>query len=90
MLIGIIIEIYSFTVPRSISSLKSEGKAGVILGFFIFVSGIWVLTDSKALSIFTTYYGTFGGNGVCDFTELLNIADKHMYADKKSRKKQAT
>lgn len=54
---GILIETFSLAIERNFGSLKGRGKSGVMLGIFIFVSGVWVLTDSKVLAVFTTDYG---------------------------------
>lgn len=57
LVMGILIEIYSLSMHHSIAALKGVAKSGVMLGIFIVVSGLWVFTDSKVLSVFTVEYG---------------------------------
>lgn len=55
--VAILIELYGLSMRNNAGSLKTESRVAEILGVFILVSGIWVLTGSRALSIFTTDYG---------------------------------
>ena len=73
LVVGILIEIYCLSIRRNISSLKVDGSAGVMLGIFIFVSGIWVLADSKALSVFTTDYGGTLNKNAIIFISYISI-----------------
>lgn len=57
MVVGILIETFSLAIERNFGGLKGRGRSGVMLGIFIFVSGVWILTDSKVLAVFTTDYG---------------------------------
>ena len=57
LMVGFIIDIYGLALRRNISSLKIDSGTAIMLGLFIMVSSIWVLTDSKTLAVFTTDYG---------------------------------
>lgn len=73
LVVGIFIEIYGLSIRYNISSLKTESRAGVMLGIFIFVSGIWILTDSKVLSVFTTDYGGTLDKNAIVFISYISI-----------------
>ena len=57
LVIGALTEIYSLSMRRSLSGMKIDSNAVATLGGFILLSGLWVLTDSRTLSVFTTEYG---------------------------------
>ena len=57
LVIGALTEIYSLSMRRSLSGMKIDSNAVATLGGFILFSGLWVLTDSRTLSVFTTEYG---------------------------------
>lgn len=73
LVVGIFIEIYALSIQKQISSLNIEAKAGIMLGIFIFVSGIWVLTDSKALSVFTSDYGGILNKNTIVFVSYISL-----------------
>ncbi|MGN1099234.1 MAG: hypothetical protein ACI4S9_02730, partial [Christensenellales bacterium] len=73
MVVGILIEIYGILIRRNITGLKEDGIAAIMLGIFILVSGIWVLTDSNAFSIFTTDYGGALNRNVIVFISYVSI-----------------
>lgn len=66
---GVIVEIYGISVRRNIKGLQSESMASVTLGIFIFVSSVWILTDSSALVVFTTDYG-----GLLDLNTIVFVS----------------
>lgn len=55
--VGCILEVYGLFMCRNIKNLKDDGNAAVLLGLFVLDSGIWIITDSKILTVFTTNYG---------------------------------
>lgn len=55
--LSLLVEIYGFSACRNANSVKMESNTIVALGLFILASGVWILTDSKILSVFTTDYG---------------------------------
>lgn len=59
------------SVRRTVADAKSESKAVVILGIFIFVSGVWVLTDSRALAVFTIDYGGILDKNIISFASFV-------------------
>ena len=74
LMVGFIIEIYGLALRRNISSLKIDSGTAIMLGLFIMVSGIWVLTDSKTLAVFTTDYGgTLDKNTIIFISFLQHI-----------------
>ncbi|MGN1369021.1 MAG: GGDEF domain-containing protein [Aristaeellaceae bacterium] len=73
LVVSILMEIYGLSIRRHFSSMKTDGNTGIILGLFIFVSGIWVLTDSKALSVFTSDYGGILNKNAISFISYVSI-----------------
>lgn len=57
LIFGLFIFLFGQSARRHAHGLSRIGSAGVWLGVFILTSGIWILTDSSALSVFTTEYG---------------------------------
>ncbi len=52
---------------------NSQNSAGIRLGGFILLSGIWILTDSRALAVFTTNCGGFFSMNAVIFISYLSI-----------------
>ena len=73
ILIGLIMMIYGLSVRRNIKSMKNDGAAAVILGMFVSVSGIWVITDSEVLLPFTTDYGSAVNKSIIVFVSYISI-----------------
>lgn len=57
VLIGGLFYLFGLSLRRSLDSDRQDSGMIVTLSIFILVSGLWVLTDSKALSIYTIDYG---------------------------------
>lgn len=55
--LALLIEIYGLFLRCKISKLEVKSNAIVMRGLLILVSGVWILTDSKTLTVFTTNYG---------------------------------
>ena len=51
LIIGFLLVIYG-TFVRRIPDFSGVGNTNILLGLFVLVSGIWVLTDSQALAVF--------------------------------------
>lgn len=73
LVIGILMIIYGLSVKRNISKLKKEGAVAVNLGEFVLISGIWVITDSRALTIFTTDCGGMLNRNAIAFLSYISI-----------------
>lgn len=54
---SLLVEIYGVALRRYSSQMRAESKTIMMLGVFILISGLWVLTDSRVLTVFTTEYG---------------------------------
>lgn len=52
LLISIVILLYGISMLRHIKASKDIGKVTLSLGIFTLLSGIWILTDSRALEVF--------------------------------------
>ena len=73
LVIGALAEVYGLSVRRSLSGMRSDGDAVVMLGGFILVSGLWMLTDSRTLSVFTTECGGILNPNAIVFVSYISL-----------------
>ena len=72
LFLGIFILAYGAYLHRRIRKYE-WGKAGISLGLFILLSGIWVLTDSRILDVFTTSSGGALDSSVVHYFSFLSF-----------------
>ena len=73
LVIGALAELYGLSLRRSLSGMRSYGEAMVMLGGFILVSGLWMLTDSRTLTVFTTECGGILNSNAIVFVSYISF-----------------
>lgn len=72
LFLGIFTLIYGSYLHRHIRRYD-WGEAGILLGLFVFLSGIWVLTDSRILDVFATSCGGVINDNVIHFFSFMSF-----------------
>lgn len=54
LIISIVISVYGIFMHKNTNESKDIDKICIDLGIFTFLSGVWILTDSRALEISPT------------------------------------
>lgn len=73
LVIGALAELYGMPLRRSLGGMRSDGDAVVTLGGFILASGLWMLTDSRTLSVFTTECGGILNPNAIVFVSYISL-----------------
>lgn len=71
--LGVLVEIYGLSQRGKIINPQINSSAVIILGIFILNSGIWVLSDSSTLSVFTTDYGGDLDKNIITFVSFISF-----------------
>ena len=73
LIISIVISVYGIFMHRNTNESKDIDKICIDLGIFTFLSGVWILTDSRALEIFTYSNGRIFTRNTVIFISFISI-----------------
>lgn len=73
IILCIIITFYGIALYRNVHVKDNESKTLLSIVLFLLDSGIWILTDSKILSVFTTDYGCVLDKNAIQFISYISF-----------------